>query len=366
MIKRIRVLSFAITAILLLSSTTAFAQGSSIQPFFDEPNAVSERITYDNNSYGNITNLARGKEKVSDILSHDSSGKSLSNEQLEIIGKSDHATIQTLYYMEKPSDSRDMDSELELINISESEYFQELMRLESESNSDFILLEDEDSGERNYGEFSLDGGMLRMQVILWATDTRITNFRYVAMSAFVWDTMPKQRQTDVFGISRGSNTVSYNGFSSYVETFRATYAGVARFGQPIPLNSTNTLTSSPRNDASNGYHFSIKLNMPVDTPTPHVLEGTWVTIHKHLSMYGEVSFTGGLANLSFIPGGINVINFNHWGTYAHQTKGWTLDTSASVGVEYPSGPTAGFSITANRVSDFRTERVTLASRATIQ
>lgn len=387
------------------------------------PNAVIQEIRFDNNIDDGLSDVERGRIRAANVFSHPSGGGSLNDEQLAIIGTSDFVQVQTTFYIEQVSPlTRSGFAEPELLSVSEDVYFQELARREAkmdivgmyyiidpshfilESNSynkyleesvtynneidtndmyyendwDYIINEFEEDIQKpmsediqhiqpfNTGSWHTGGGLLRMEVLLFATDMRITNFRYVGVAAFIWDGMPSQRLTDIFGISRGSNTVTFGGFNGFTEVYRRTFAGVALFGQPLPLQSTGWRGRNHLpNDSSNNYHYAIRINMPRDTGITNVIQGTWVTRHFYLAKFGEVSFTGGLSGLTFIPGGIQVINFNHWGTYAHQTRGFALQMSAGVNVNFPSGVSGGFSITPNRISDFTTRRVTHAASITI-
>ena len=361
------------------SSVTVFGyQGNIAYHMSDEPHAIVEQLEFESNSFDGLSDAERGMERVSGLTLHMSGGgSSLSYEQLELIGQSEFAQIVSTYHIEQVQLTRSGEATSELVNVSRDEYFANLTAFDQYSqysqyapvvivdSNDAVTIDSNDfeamgaSPLSDFGNFNIGGGRMRMQVVVFFTDLSVTNFRYVVLGEFIWDAMPSQRLTDVFGVSRGYNTVEFGDFNASTYVYRQRFQGFARFGQPIPFGGSTWLgTYNIRNDSNNNNHFAIRMSVPRDTPTPHVLEGTWVTIDRFHALQGSVSFTGGLNSISVIPGGLNVINFNHWGTYAHQRRGTALNMSAGFGVSFPTGFTAGFSVNPNLVSDFTTERVT--------
>ena len=273
------------------------------------------------------------------------SAANLNKKTLEDIGRSTMMSRKIIYAIEDDNSVNTFNSFnvfgyddvlSSFIEVDKNTYEQFLALNKKDNDNILQIVDDADNLNQRSASgtksSSIDQGAIRYQLYTYHNTGPVTQYYYTAISEFVWDTMPSNRGTDIFGISRDNSTAYKPGYDSYHYEYWEYYYRCYYYGGGIPLISRSLKSKNVNNDSTNNYSFTMRIDVPKDNiPQYGLANGSWVYAYKYFGLYGIVSFRGTLSNLN-----VGTHNFNHQASYEHQKAG-KLSLSPSIGVNYPLG-----------------------------
>jgi len=308
--------------------------------------STKDKIVFDKSEYDDLNDLESGIKKVNKYGLKDNIADNMDEETLRNIGRSQYMTSKITYFVEEKDVQTDKyytESVSDLIVVDEKTYNN---LLESERNSIIERLRNSvtvigvDGYEKNDNTISgsdeiskdTDSGKIRVIIDSYHYIDQDGNYFFEVVNQFIWDTMPKGRGTDIFGISRGNNTAHYpHSEGGYYEYLEQEYGGYATINgwNPFLLSSEIKTVDCENDDLSNN-SSAIRIDMPVDNIPSTVIVGNYYFARVFPSLLGVTWYRGTLAQI-IVP---SINNIEHWGTLQHQHNG-KLSLNPSFGVSYP-------------------------------
>lgn len=306
-----------------------------------QPN--QETIRFNEKKYESIrSEKEKGKAKLLDSGYSEVCVNNIPDETLEVIASAKTAEQTVSYYTET-----EQNGSINLVKLSKKD-FNAISDITPDVDPNEVIVIDEkgqpiskssDATTKSITS-SIDGGTVKVITTMYSVSSS-TPSHYQVVSSFQWTKMPSYRGTDIFGITRDSNTVYKPGtFGNYTYNQTVKRNWYASSNGPIFLNEsyTSTQKNNLANSDSSTAAFAIKHSLPADYIPGSVLAGTFYSTTQHYNLQGAVWYQGYLKQPSIQP-----TNFNHWSTYQHQKS----ITWGSPTISYPWGASITISPTSN-------------------
>lgn len=319
--------------ILILTITTLLIV--SLLPFsslasFSEDLDIETKEVFTNASFANKTDEEVFEEKMEVFSLSDKMRDMIKKQAFDAVVSSNSITTSSSFFIE---------SDNELIQTDKNTYKNRVKTVKAEQKQILTRLQKPDLNYRTLAttnttgnseiQYTLDSGTLNMVIMLITSD----NINYTCLGVFQWETMPLNRYTDAFGLTRGNN-LSITG--------NCVSGAVTEYYSEINTSSTGTTTTVHQNDIP--YSFgdlknstdghAIEFNVPVSYTIPNSSTQSISIIYSE--MLGCISYEGAV-QLE------NIITANHFAAYAHKTISLGIN-GIDFSVSFPTSFTINFNI----------------------
>lgn len=319
----------------------------------------TDKIIFDYSKYIGMSELEAGIAKVNEYAISDNIAKNMEPEVLKAIGRSQYMSRKIVYLTEQISIDSSVSENVysrgnifkdktdsSLIEIDKSTYdnmVKEAQEYQLSKILNNVIVKSEDGDILNKANTfgsdetttDIDSGKAIMYLDCYHYVDSNNNYCYEVVNQFKWDVMPKNRGTDIFGISRDNNTKfipnSFGGYYEYLHNKYGGYVSQSGYWNP-PLISSEVKHFDCNNDSLNNFHSTIRIDMPNDIAPEFVVVGRYYSADIYPQLIGITWYRGTLETIT-APA---TYNFNHWGTLAHQVKG-KISLNPSFSVNYPIG-----------------------------
>jgi len=287
--------------------------------------------------------------------------ETLSEEQIEIIAKAEKAFVTHSYFQES-----DGYEDTYLVPISRAEFQNHMQNQITPTEIADYIFEQLQVGEQVDEHVGIDalsglstgwrthgvgGGTLHLITTMFHLPTPNVVGRYVAVSEFLWTTMPRHRGTDFLALGRGSGMGAlgngdFRGFIQYRE-YRRRFTGGFNFVGQNSLGTTHHSRHLSNELSTINQGAGLRINQRRDILPPQLIGiGAVFVSSQFYGLNGGVSYTGMIS--SFSPG--QVQTRTHYVSYMHQNGTvWLGSPSLSVNLTGPSlsitaTPSASFAV----------------------